>query len=348
MSATQTVVTATTAPATDPDPAAVDVGPPNHATARSTTSTCSQAGTQSGGPTGAVTAGTIAPTIALGYASTSVAVDSGVHRKVSSVPTGCTDPKCAITTGVLTANAAAVAAMARELNSPTICSITGAAWSPRSRGIHASQRARIGGATCRSASTQPKLSWNPAFTDCIGSWTSMAMATAEMTASPFQSRPHACPVAPSAAMSALRMALAAGAMTHSASSAARTTGTARHRSSRSTSPATHATSQPSTERLNPEIARMCARPAARKLPSVGLYPGSTSPSTSATSIGRTPASSGTPASRPSRRRPRSTSRIRASESAIGDGVRHPTTSVARRALSIESEPTRPSIAAISR
>ena len=91
---------------------------------------------------------------------------------------------------------AAVAAMARELNSPIICRTTGAAWSPRSLGIHASQRARTGGATCRSASTQPKLSWNPAFTDCVGSCTSMAMATAEMTASPFQSRPHACPAAP--------------------------------------------------------------------------------------------------------------------------------------------------------
>ncbi len=270
MSATQIAATATSAPTTDPEPDAMDVGPPNPDTALSTTSTCSHAGTHSSGPIGAVIAGTIAPTIALGYASTSVAVDSGVHRKVSSVPIGCTDPKCAITTGVLTTNAAAVAAMARELNSPIICRTTGAAWSPRSLGIHASQRARTGGATCRSASTQPKLSWNPAFTDCVGSCTSMAIATAEMTASPFQSRPHACPAAPNAAMSALRMALAAGAMTHSASTATTTTGTARHRSSRSTSPAIHATIQPSTERLNPEIARMCASPAARKLPSIGL------------------------------------------------------------------------------
>ena len=149
-------------------------------------------------------------------------------------------------------------------------------------------------------------------------------------------------------MSALRTALAAGAMSQSASPAATATGIARQRSSRSTNPANHATNHPSTARLNPEIARMCASPAARKLPSVGRYPGSTSPSTSATSIGRTPCESGTPASSASRTCPRSDSRARASASANGAVDLQSTTGVASRAESSDSEPTRPSRAAAPR
>ena len=98
------------------------------------------------------------PRIAFGYAITSVAVDSGVQRNVSNVPTGCTAPKWAITTGVEIRNVATPAAIARDVNSPAIWTITDDPWSPRSFGIQSSHRVRTAGATCRSASTQPKLS----------------------------------------------------------------------------------------------------------------------------------------------------------------------------------------------
>ena len=84
-----------------------------------------------------------------------------------------------------------------------------------------------------------------------------------MIASLFHSRPSVRPLAPTAAMSAERTALAAGAMSHNAAIAASATGAARQRSSRNTRPATIATIHPSTARLNPEIARMCESPTAR-------------------------------------------------------------------------------------
>ena len=153
------------------------------------------------------------------------------------------------------------------------------------------------------------------------------------------------------AINADRIALAAGAITMSATAAATATGTARHRSSRMNSAATAPTTQPRTARLKPEIARMCASPAARKPFSIGRYPSSTSPSTSATSIERMPdcpdSSSGTPASSASRIRPRSRSRSRSTASANGDDVRHPATGVASSHESSDSVPTTPRAAATS-
>ncbi len=69
-------------------------------------------------------------------------------------------------------------------------------------------------------------------------------------------------------MRADRIALAAGAITQSAINAATATEAARHRSSRRKNPATNAITHPSTARLKPEIAKMCASPAARKLFSI--------------------------------------------------------------------------------
>jgi hypothetical protein len=108
-----------------------------------------------------------------------------------------------------------------------------------------------------------KLNWKPALVATEGSLRIMIAAASARIASPFQSRSHDAPIAPQIAMSALRVALAAGAMSQSAAIAASATGTARQRSSRRQSDAVHATIQPSTARLNPEIARMCASPTAR-------------------------------------------------------------------------------------
>ena len=84
----------------------------------------------------------------------SVTVESGVHRKVSTTPSGCMAPKCASAIGVLTRNAESPEAMAREVNSPPIASQPDLVLRPSSRGIHASHRARSAGEMWRSASTQ--------------------------------------------------------------------------------------------------------------------------------------------------------------------------------------------------
>ena len=84
----------------------------------------------------------------------------------------------------------------------------------------------------------------------------MAIAAKARIASPFQSRFNTYPLAPRTAINAERIALAAGAITQSAISAAIATGAARQRSSRMNNPAIHATTHPSTARLNPDIAKM--------------------------------------------------------------------------------------------
>ena len=325
--------------------------PPRLASDQSTMHTWSHAGNQSTGPAHAVASGHAHPRIAFGYAIASVAVDRGEQTKVRSVPYGCSDPKWTRTTGTLTTNAATPAASAADANAPTRPSHAGWPRSGSSSGIHGNQCSVIGRVRCRSAITQRKLSWNPGATASDGACTSIATTATASTASPCQSRPSDAPHAPTIAISAERIALAAGAITSSATAAATATGTARSRSSRTNSAATAPTTQPSTARLKPEIARMCASPAARKPFSIGRYPSSTSPSTSATSIDRIPvcpdSSAGTPASSASRMRPRNASRARSTASMIGEVVRHPATGVASAAESIDSVPTMPRAAAMS-
>jgi len=96
----------------------------------------------------------------------------------------------------------------------------------------------------------------------------MAMATTARIASPFQSRWNDAPPAPTTAIHADRTALAAGAIRHRAASAASATTTACPRGLRMKIAAIEAATQASTVRLNPEIARMCASPIARKSSSI--------------------------------------------------------------------------------
>ena len=207
--------------------------------------------------------------IAFGYAITSVAVESGAQARVSGTPSGCIVPKWLRAIGVLTRNVAMAAANAREANSPRI-PVSGL--NPRhtsSVGIQANHRKRTVGARCRSAMTQAKLSWKPALVATDGSATSMTIAAIAIIELPCQSRPDAAPVAPTMAISAERVALAAGAMMKSAHSAASATGIARSRGLVTKNEVIRATTQPSTARLKPEIARMCASPTERNAFSIG-------------------------------------------------------------------------------
>ncbi len=203
--------------------------------------------------------------------------------------------------------------MARESSVPPSAIQTGSARDASSAGIQLSHRHATIGERCRSASTQAKLSWNPAFVASDGVVVSITMAAIASTASPFHSRPSEAPQAPTIDMSADLIALAAGAIRQSASSAAMPTASACTRSSLLASRAAVAATHPSTARLKPEIARMCESPTARKESSIARYPTSTSPRTSATSIERTAqppesSSAGTPARSPVRSADRTVSR----------------------------------------
>jgi len=243
-------------------PSAIDPAP--HLIASSTSSIWSIAANQAGHASTTVSGGQRAPSTAFGYASMSVAVDSGAHASVSKVPTGWIEPKWTSTIGVLAMNAARPAATARARNSPAIPSNAGRPGIGASPGIHRSQRACTGIDRCRSASTHAKLSWNPGFRASDGADSSMTIAATASTASPFHSRPTAEPEAPTIAISAERTALAAGAMRSSAQHAAIPHATACTLGLGETSRAASPTSQPSTARLKPEMARMCERPTARK------------------------------------------------------------------------------------
>ncbi len=249
----------------------------------------------------------------------SVSAERGAHRSVSRIPNGCRDPKCTRTIGVLIRKAAIPEASAFTRNSPAMPTQTGIPRRGSSRGIHQSQRIAIGAARWRSASTQPKLSWNPGLTASDGSCTSIMAAAMASSASAFHSRPQLPPIAPPIAIRQDRIALAAGAISASAASAAIPIAALRSRPSRVITPAAAPTIQPSTARLKPEIARMCESPTSRNASSIGRYPSSTSPRTSATSMGRIAAapSPGTPESRPLRMRSRSESRIDSNVPATG-------------------------------
>ena len=121
-------------------------GPPIHAIAPSTIRVCSHAGSQSTGPSQPRSSGMGTPARHFGYATTSVSVESGVHRSVSTTLAGCIDPKWKRTTGRLARNAASPAAIAREPNSQAIATAIGLRCRPSSLGIQPSQRARIAGA----------------------------------------------------------------------------------------------------------------------------------------------------------------------------------------------------------
>ena len=279
----------------------------------------------------------------------SVSAERGAHRSVSRIPNGCSDPKCTSTIGVLTRKAASPEANAFVRNSPAIPIETGTPRRGSSRGSHESQRTAIGVARCRSASTQPKLSWKPGLTASDGSRSSISTAAMASRASEFQSRPQLPPIAPTIAIRQERIALAAGAIRASAASAAMPIAALLRRSSRVRRPAAVPTSQPSTARLKPEIARMCERPTSRNASSIGRYPSSTSPRTSATSMGRiavTP-SSGTPDSRPSRMRPRSESRIDSNAPTTGACTAAGEMHRIRSGESTETKPTIPSSARCS-
>ena len=87
-----------------------------------------------------MTGGNIAPIIAFGYASMSVAVESGAHSRVRSVPNGWSDPKCTSTIGALERNAAKPEEIERERSSPQTPIQAGCRRRASSVGIHASQR----------------------------------------------------------------------------------------------------------------------------------------------------------------------------------------------------------------
>jgi hypothetical protein len=254
---------AASAPPTDQCTPPIAIDPAPQRIASSTSPTCSHANSHIGHASTPRRGGQTAPTIALGYAITSVAVESGAQRSVSAVPYGWSEPKWTSTIGALATKAASPAAIIRPRNSPASPTHAALVRLGSSRGIHASQRRMIGADRCRSAITHAKLSWKPAPVDSAGSMTSMTLAATARTASPFQSRPSAWAEAPTSAINAERTALAAGAMTMSAPSAASPHAIACTRGLGEIARATSPTIQPSTARLKPEIARMCDSPTAR-------------------------------------------------------------------------------------
>ena len=123
-----------------------DTAGPHTPIDHSTSLICSHANNHTTHPSGETSGGHIAPTIAFGYATTSVAVDSGVHANVSSVPNGCTEPNRTSTTGRLAMNAARPAASAPAAICPANATHAEPRFRPRSSGIHASQRDLMCGA----------------------------------------------------------------------------------------------------------------------------------------------------------------------------------------------------------
>ena len=134
------------------------IDPAPHRSDISTSHVCSHAAHHVGHARIEVSGGQTAPMTAFGYASASVAVESGAHRSVSSVPKGCSVPKWTRTMGTLATKAASPEASARERNSPPMPTQAGCPRLGSSRGIARSQRMRIGSARCRNASTHAKLS----------------------------------------------------------------------------------------------------------------------------------------------------------------------------------------------
>lgn len=159
------------------------------------------------------------------------------------------------------------------------------------------------------------------------------------------------------AINADRVALGAGAINTRARIAVIATHAAADRSLRNTMRATKATIQPRTARLKPEMARMCASPTARKPFSIGAYPASESPSTSATSIAPTPSSGwlpcagslgSMPASSPVRNALRIRSRSRSMKSETGVRGIEPSTNRQSSADSTDRNPMTPLRAASDR
>lgn len=172
-------------------------------------------------------------------------------------------PKCASAMDVPTPNAATPDARVLAQYSPKMPRHAIDVCQTASPGIQTSQARRNLGARCRSAMTQAKLNWNPAFDATPGSLTTIHPATTARTASPCQSRRSMDPIDPTMAINAERSALGAGAMTKSATAAPDMTHAATNRVSRKIIRAKSPTIQPRTARLKPEIASMCARPVAR-------------------------------------------------------------------------------------